>query len=521
MWKSLKGAALSAVLLLRGSQRAVSRRRRHALRSASVAGEPGVGQAHEGLHRRLHAGAARLRRAVRPPRIRRPAARISARTASSAKSRGCTMRAIRLPRVDPATLEPRERFDREYLLAVVDRDLFWIEKTKFPFSNPAWYIGQHRSGHVLEPQLCAARCAHEGLHQVRARHSQDGERHQGRISSRRCPGPTWNWASRSSAALPISIPRMWPRCSLRSADPDLQKQLTEADTAAAQAMDALKDYLVAERKNANDKFALGADLFAQMLKHTEQVDVAGRSDRGGGARRSRAQYRGAQDRVRRLRTARRRWRNASPRWPPTSRRAEPVEDARDAAARCSRTSSSRTMWSRFRATTKHWSPKRRPTIAPMRRSFKMPGPYDHGVASIYNIAPPDPKWSKAEQAAYIPERGDAAVHLGARGVAGTFPAVPAFERQSLEARSIVGGICLRRRLGALLRGDDVERGSGQGRSEKHIGQLIEALLRDVRLLSSIGLHTHGMTVAQSEKMFREQAFSGSGQCAAAGGARHL
>ncbi len=29
-------------------------------------------------------------------------------------------------------------------------------------------------------------------------------------------------------------------------------------------------------------------------------------------------------------------------------------------------------------------------------------------------------------------------------------------------------------------------------------------------LSSIGLHTHGMTVAQSEKMFREQAFQDPG-----------
>jgi uncharacterized protein (DUF885 family) len=35
-------------------------------------------------------------------------------------------------------------------------------------------------------------------------------------------------------------------------------------------------------------------------------------------------------------------------------------------------------------------------------------------------------------------------------------------------------------------------------------------LRDVRLLSAIGLHTHGMTVAQSEKMFREQAFQDPG-----------
>jgi uncharacterized protein (DUF885 family) len=51
---------------------------------------------------------------------------------------------------------------------------------------------------------------------------------------------------------------------------------------------------------------------------------------------------------------------------------------------------------------------------------------------------------------------------------------------------------------------------GKGDPEKHIGQIMDALLRDVRLLSSIGMHTHDMTVAQSEKMFREQAFQDPG-----------
>src|SRR5271169_3416165 len=53
--------------------------------------------------------------------------------------------------VDPSTLEPRERFDREYLLAVVDKDLFWLEKTQFPFSNPAWYID------TLDPDMYLSR----------------------------------------------------------------------------------------------------------------------------------------------------------------------------------------------------------------------------------------------------------------------------------------------------------------------------------------------------------------------------
>jgi len=50
--------------------------------------------------------------------------------------------------------------------------------------------------------------------------------------------------------------------------------------------------------------------------------------------------------------------------------------------------------------------------------IEVPGPYDHGLAATYYIAPPDPKWTKAEQAAYIPGEADllfASVHEVWRG----------------------------------------------------------------------------------------------------------
>ena len=48
-------------------------------------------------------------------------------------------------------------------------------------------------------------------------------------------------------------------------------------------------------------------------------------------------------------------------------------------------------------------------------------------------------------------------------------------------------------------------------SETQIGQLANALMRDARLLSAIGLHTHGMTVAESERLFVEEGFQSIGQ----------
>jgi uncharacterized protein (DUF885 family) len=55
-----------------------------------------------------------------------------------------------------------------------------------------------------------------------------------------------------------------------------------------------------------------------------------------------------------------------------------------------------------------------------------------------------------------------------------------------------------------------EMGLHDGDPETHIGQLSNALLRNARYLSAIGLHTGGMSVAQSEKLFREEAYQDIG-----------
>jgi uncharacterized protein (DUF885 family) len=46
--------------------------------------------------------------------------------------------------------------------------------------------------------------------------------------------------------------------------------------------------------------------------------------------------------------------------------------------------------------------------------------------------------------------------------------------------------------------------------EARIGQIGNALLRNVRFLSSIGLHTKGMTVEESRLMFIEEAYQSEG-----------
>ncbi len=49
-------------------------------------------------------------------------------------------------------------------------------------------------------------------------------------------------------------------------------------------------------------------------------------------------------------------------------------------------------------------------------------------------------------------------------------------------------------------------GIENGHPRVRVGQLLNALLRDVRFISAIGLHARGMTVEESAELFRSKAF---------------
>jgi uncharacterized protein (DUF885 family) len=51
---------------------------------------------------------------------------------------------------------------------------------------------------------------------------------------------------------------------------------------------------------------------------------------------------------------------------------------------------------------------------------------------------------------------------------------------------------------------------GKDAAEMKVGQLSNALLRNCRYLSAIGLHARGMTVAQSEALFKTECYQDAG-----------
>jgi hypothetical protein len=409
--------------------------------------------------------------------------------------------------VDSSKLEPREQFDREYLLSAIAKDLFWLDKSQFPFKNPSWYLQSidpdmflSRDYAPLDVRMKAYIKYARGIPRM-AKDIQDNLKSPLPKSYVEIGiaqfGGLQDFFAKSVAPVFASV-----------SDPDLQKQLADANTNAANAMGNLKNYLTGERKNANDNFALGADLFVQMLADTEMVDVpvdqieaAGKADLERNTAALKAEC---------------------ATYAPKASLAQCIAKVDADKPKQGPVAEARTMLPLLKDfvvqhkvvsipnDTQALVAEAPPYNAANAAYINVPGPFDHGVASIYNIAPPDPKWNKAEQEAYV--KGEAILLFTT-----VHEVWPGHFLQFLHANANPD------KLEALWVGNAyaegwahyceemmIEVGLGKGEPDKHIGQLIAALLRDVRLLSTIGMHTKGMTMAQSEKMFREQAFQDPG-----------
>ena len=409
--------------------------------------------------------------------------------------------------VDVAPLLPQERFDREYLLNIVDRDLFWMEKARAPFANPAWYMGDvdpdmylSRAYAPLDVRMKAYIKYARGIPKM----AQDIQANlQGPLPKTYVElgiaafGGFADFYSKSVTPIFAAV-----------ADPDLQKQLVDADAGAAQAMTNLKNTLLGLRKTANDKFVLGSELYAAMLEDTERVDLpiaqieaAGRADLEANTQALKTEC--AVYLPKGTLTA------CIAKMSAKKPQGGPVEAARAQLVELKKFVQDNqvvSIPSDQEALVAEAPPYNRSNMA----FIQVPGPYDKGVASTFNIAPPDPKWSKSEQAAYIP--GEATLLF--TSVHEVWPGhFLQFLHSNANPDKLEGlwvGYAFAEGWAHYCEEMMYQRGLGKDDPEKHIAQLTDALLRDVRLISSIGLHTENMTVAQSEKMFKEQAFQDPG-----------
>ena len=134
------------------------------------------------------------------------------------------------------------------------------------------------------------------------------------------------------------------------------------------------------------------------------------------------------------------------------------------------------------------------------------GPYDKGMPSVYYIAPPDPAWSKKDQLAYILSEADLLYTSVHEVWPGHFLQYLHANRAKIPFGQVFVGYAFSEGWAHYTEEMMWDAGLGNGDPVEHIGQLMNALLRNVRLECAIGLHTQGMTVKQCEKMFREKGF---------------
>ena len=140
----------------------------------------------------------------------------------------------------------------------------------------------------------------------------------------------------------------------------------------------------------------------------------------------------------------------------------------------------------------------------------IPGPYETGLPSTYYIAPADPSWSEEDRLAYVPGRASLLFVSVHEVWPGHFLHFLHANRTRSRFAQIFTGYAYSEGWAHYTEEMMWDAGLGEGDPETHIGQLLNALLRNVRYLSAIGLHAEGMTVAQSEQMFREKAFQDPG-----------
>jgi hypothetical protein len=409
---------------------------------------------------------------------------------------------------EPGSLSAQERFERDYFISEVDDDLYWLERAEWPFRSPTWYLDR------LDPDVYLTRDyaplekrmeAYIGYARALPKLAADVR------ANLRTPLPK-TYVERGIGGFGgyaeffrADVPKVF--ASVRN--PELQQQFAQANEAAARAMEELETWLESERKNATDGFAIGEALFMEMVRQTEGVTAslpelvaAGRND---------------------LERNLKALREACAKYLPDGTLEKCVAKMSANKSRGGSVEVARAQLEDLRTFVREKKLVSIPTedqcrvdeAPPYNRAnfayINIPGPYEKpDVAWTYYVAPPDPSWSAEERAAYIPGRADLLFTSVHEVWPGHFLQFKHANRNPSKFIAMNVGYAYGEGWAHYTEEMMWEAGLGNGNPEEHIGQLTNALLRNVRYISALGLHAQGMTLEESETMFRERALSDPG-----------
>lgn len=142
-------------------------------------------------------------------------------------------------------------------------------------------------------------------------------------------------------------------------------------------------------------------------------------------------------------------------------------------------------------------------------SMNPPGPFDVvGEEGIYYVTPVDPEWTRERQEEWLRSLNDSMLrNITVHEVyPGHYLQFLHFRKTaSTLARSVFVSASFSEGWAHYCEQLAIEAGLGAGSEDAELAQIHDALLRDCRLIASIGLHTQGWTVAQATELFQREA----------------
>jgi uncharacterized protein (DUF885 family) len=406
-----------------------------------------------------------------------------------------------------ADLQGLDAFERDYLVTALRSDAFWIDHTNYLTKNPLTYISDIGTGVYVDREYAPL----EDRLRAYTRYVENVPRMLEQMRDNLeppLPAPFVTMGQRILNGLAEYLADTVPQQFAAVENDALQRQFTAANGAAAEAVKQSADWLGGLQATATQDYALGEELFLRMLSETQGIDVTLEELRAAGQA----------DLDRNLETLY----QACAKFAPGEstedcvlkvQERKPPEGAVGGATRQLPDLKAFIVGNDIvsipgteDALVAEAPPHRRFNFA----YIEIPGPFEKGLPSVYRIAPPDPSWSEEDQLAYIAGETD----LLATSIHEVWPGhfLQYLHKNRTENR--VG-----RHFSTYSFGEGwahyteemmLDAGYGDGDPEIRIGQLLNALLRNVRYLSAVGLHTGDMTVEESQAMFEEKAFQDFG-----------
>ena len=404
-------------------------------------------------------------------------------------------------------LSKADAFERDYLVQTAEGQLFFLENADFPHRNPAYYTSS------LDPSVYISRDYADKPTRLKAMIAFFNQ----------VPQAAKDIRANLKAPLPASFVKYGIAAFDGYADyyskdavdafadvgvPELQSRYKLASRNAAQAMRGLADWLRSQQGSATQDFALGPDKFSQMLKATEGVDIpldqlmqVGRADLARNQAAAKAECAKFAPGMT-VPQCFQKMTDDKPAGGPVAAATRMLPDltafvkAQDLV----------TIPGTEQALVRESPPYNRQNIA----YIDPPGPLEHGIPSIYYISPPDPAWSAKVQRDYLPGKASLVFFTANEVMPGHFVQF----LHSNRAPSLIGRLFVGYGFaeGWAHYAEQLvwDAGYGNGDPEIHLGQIGEALERDCRFISAIGLHTQGMTVTQSKQLFIDQCYKDEG-----------